>query len=95
MAPATGNSSTHGSLVASPTFGLPEPRLGRLPLDGGMLLLSRQNPRKQAMGMLLTGRRVAAGVHCETADGYLYYNAEHKHWVEPLSIKISPLAEAQ
>lgn len=46
------------------TFGLPEPRLGRLPLDGGMLLLSRQIPRKQAMGMLLTGRRVAA------ADGH-------------------------
>jgi crotonobetainyl-CoA hydratase len=42
------------------TFGLPEPRIGRLPLDGGMLLLSRQIPRKQAMGMLLTGRRVAA-----------------------------------
>lgn len=46
------------------TFGLPEPRIGRLPLDGGMLLLSRQIPRKQAMGMLLTGRRVAA------AEGY-------------------------
>jgi crotonobetainyl-CoA hydratase len=46
------------------TFGLPEPKLGRLPLDGGMLLLSRQIPRKQAMGMLLTGRRVSA------AEGY-------------------------
>lgn len=46
------------------TFGLPEPRIGRLPLDGGMLLLSRQIPRKQAMGMLLTGRRVPA------AEGY-------------------------
>ena len=45
---------------AEATFGLPEPRLGRLPLDGGMLLLSRQIPRKLAMGMLLTGRRVAA-----------------------------------
>ena len=42
------------------TFGLPEPKLGRLPLDGGMLLLSRQIPRKQAMGMLFTGRRVPA-----------------------------------
>jgi len=42
------------------TFGLPEPRLGRLPLDGGMLLLSRQIPRKQAMGMLLAARRVPA-----------------------------------
>jgi hypothetical protein len=24
--------------------------------------------------------------------GYLYYNADHKHWVEPLSITIAPLA---
>ncbi|HEY1188653.1 MAG TPA: alpha-2-macroglobulin family protein [Gemmata sp.] len=24
--------------------------------------------------------------------GYLYYNADHKHWVEPLSIKIAPMA---
>ena len=23
--------------------------------------------------------------------GYLYYNADHKHWVEPLKIKINPL----
>jgi hypothetical protein len=27
--------------------------------------------------------------------GYLYYNAEHKHWVEPLSITIAPLADAK
>jgi hypothetical protein len=24
--------------------------------------------------------------------GYLYYNADHKHWVEPLSITITPMA---
>ncbi len=49
-------------VIACPeaTFGLPEPRVGRLPLDGGMLMLSRQIPRKLAMGMLLTGRRVKA-----------------------------------
>jgi hypothetical protein len=23
--------------------------------------------------------------------GYLYYNADHKHWVEPLSIRIAPM----
>jgi hypothetical protein len=23
---------------------------------------------------------------------YLYYDADHKHWVEPLSIRIAPLA---
>ncbi len=42
------------------TFGLPEPRVGRLPLDGGMVLLQRQIPFRQAMGMLLTGRRLRA-----------------------------------
>jgi hypothetical protein len=24
--------------------------------------------------------------------GYLYYDADHKHWVEPLGIKIAPMA---
>jgi len=42
------------------TFGLPEARVGRLPLDGGMTLLQRQVPFHQAMGMLLTGRRISA-----------------------------------
>ena len=49
-------------VVASDTasFGLPEPRVGRLPLDGGMTLLTRQIPFRAAMGILLTGRRVPA-----------------------------------
>lgn len=49
-------------VVASETasFGLPEPRVGRLPLDGGMTLLTRQIAFRPAMGILLTGRRVAA-----------------------------------
>jgi crotonobetainyl-CoA hydratase len=42
------------------TFGLPEPRVGRLDLDGGIALLARRIPHVQAMGMLLTGRRVGA-----------------------------------
>jgi enoyl-CoA hydratase/carnithine racemase len=42
------------------TFGLPEARVGRLPLDGGMTLLQRQIPYRAAMGMLLTGRRIKA-----------------------------------
>ena len=42
------------------TFSLPEPRVGRLPLDGGMVLLQRQIPYRAAMGILLTGRRVKA-----------------------------------
>lgn len=42
------------------TFGLPEARVGRLPLDGGMTLLQRQVPFRQAMGVMLTGRRLSA-----------------------------------
>ena len=42
------------------TFGLPEARVGRLPLDGGMVLLQRQISSRHAMGMLLTGRRISA-----------------------------------
>ncbi|SLN43270.1 enoyl-CoA hydratase-related protein [Oceanibacterium hippocampi] len=41
-------------------MGLPEPRVGRLALDGGMVQLPRQIPRKLAMGMLLTGNRIKA-----------------------------------
>jgi crotonobetainyl-CoA hydratase len=42
------------------TFGLPEARVGRLPLDGGMTLLQRQVPFHLAMGVLLTGNRISA-----------------------------------
>jgi crotonobetainyl-CoA hydratase len=42
------------------SFGLPEPLVGRLPLDGGMTLLPRLAPEKWAMSVLLTGRRVSA-----------------------------------
>ena len=42
------------------SFGLPEARVGRLPLDGGMTLLQRQIAFRPAMGILLTGRRVSA-----------------------------------
>lgn len=41
-------------------FGLPEPRVGRMALEGGMHRLARHIPLKAAMGMLLTGRRVPA-----------------------------------
>jgi enoyl-CoA hydratase/carnithine racemase len=46
-------------------FGFPEPRVGRLALDGGMILLPRLIPKKLAMGLLLTGRRIGAA---EAAD---------------------------
>ena len=42
------------------TFGLPEPRVGRLALDGGIAILPRRIPHVLAMGMLLTGRRIGA-----------------------------------
>lgn len=45
---------------ANATFGLPEPRVGRLALDGGIALLARRIPHVWATGMLLTGRRVGA-----------------------------------
>jgi len=41
-------------------FGLTEPRVGRLPLDGGIAQLVRRMPHTQAMGLLLTGRRAPA-----------------------------------
>ena len=48
-------------VVAADTasFGLPEPRVGRLPIDG-MVTLPRRLPRSLAMGLLLTGRRIDA-----------------------------------
>ncbi len=44
----------------SATFALPEPRVGLAALAGGLHRLPRQIGTKQAMGMILTGRRVGA-----------------------------------
>jgi enoyl-CoA hydratase/carnithine racemase len=41
-------------------FGLPEGRVGRMPLDGGMVLLQRKIPHNLAMGIMLSGRRFSA-----------------------------------
>lgn len=41
-------------------FALPEGRVGRMPLDGGMVLLQRKIPHNQAMGVMLTGRQHTA-----------------------------------
>ena len=41
-------------------FGFPEPRVGRLALEGGMHRLVRHVPLKIAMGLLLTGNRIGA-----------------------------------
>ena len=50
------------------TMGLPEPTVGRLPLDGGIVLLPRLIPKRLAMAMLLTGKRITAA---EAADLHL------------------------
>ena len=42
------------------TFGLPEPLVGAVALGGGLHRLARQIGLKQAMGMILTARRVSA-----------------------------------
>lgn len=44
----------------SAQFGLTEPRVGRLALDGGISQLVRKIPYTQAMGLLLTGRKAPA-----------------------------------
>ncbi len=44
----------------SARFGLTEPRVGFVPMDGGAALLARKIPMKRAMGILLTGRRLDA-----------------------------------
>jgi enoyl-CoA hydratase/carnithine racemase len=46
--------------ASNATFGLPEPRVGRLALDGGIALIARRIPYVWAMDMLLTGRRIDA-----------------------------------
>lgn len=41
-------------------FGLPEARVGRMPLDGGMVMLQRKIPHNLAMAVMLTGRQFTA-----------------------------------
>ncbi len=50
-------------IIASDTasFGLPEPLVGAVALGGGLHRLSRQIGLKQAMGLILSSRRVSAG----------------------------------
>ena len=50
-------------------FGFPEPRVGRLPLDGGMVRLPRLIPEKLAMGLLLTGKRLGCGGSVDIGPG--------------------------
>ncbi len=41
-------------------FGLPEAKVGRLPLDGGMVMLQRLIPEKIAAGLMMTGRMMSS-----------------------------------
>lgn len=41
-------------------FGLTEARVGRLPLDGGMVLLQQRIPRNVANGLMMAGRMMSA-----------------------------------
>lgn len=50
--------------VEGARFGLSEPRVGRIPLDGGVFQLVRQLPYRLAMGMLLTGQQISAAEAC-------------------------------
>lgn len=80
------------------SFGLPEARVGRMPLDGGMILLPRLIPEKLAMGMLMTGKRISAAeaeryglvnevVPAESLDETVAAWAEQIVECAPLSVK--------
>ena len=77
-------------------FGLPEPRVGRVPLDGGVVQLTRQIPHRIAMGMLLTGRQFSAaealqmGLINEVAP-HEKLEAAVQRWVEDV-LTCAPLA---
>lgn len=70
-------------------FGLTEPRVGRLALDGGITQLVRRIPHTQAMGMLLTGRKASAmematmGLVNEVVPGD-QLDASVKRWVDQI-----------
>jgi acetyl-CoA C-acetyltransferase len=77
-------------------FALPEPRVGLAALAGGLLRLPRQIGLKQAMGMILTGRRVSAeeglalGFVNEVAEPGALLDAARR-WAE-LILECSPMS---
>ena len=84
-------------------FALPEPRVGLAALAGGLHRLPRQIGLKQAMGMILTGRRVSAeeGVQLGFVNEVVpqaELMAAARRWAElilecsPLSIRASKAA---
>ena len=80
----------------SARFGLPEARVGRMPLDGGMVLLQRKIAHNLAMGVMLSGRRFSAadmaayGIVNEVAsDAEL--DAAVDRWVSDI-VSLAPLS---
>jgi crotonobetainyl-CoA hydratase len=77
-------------------FGLPEARVGRMPLDGGMVLLQRKIPHNLAMAVLLTGRQFTAremqdfGIVNETVP-YEELDAAVDRWVKEI-VACAPLS---
>lgn len=77
-------------------FGLPESRVGRLPLDGGMVLLPRLIPEKIALGILLSGKKISAqeaeryGLINEIADES-ELDAVVDRWIEDI-LRCAPLS---
>jgi enoyl-CoA hydratase/carnithine racemase len=88
------------------SFGLPEPLVGQAAMAGGMHRLPRQIGLKNAMGMLLTGRRVDAaegqrlGFVNEVVAPEQLMDAAHR-WADqilecaPLSVRASKQAALQ
>ncbi|MBV1901767.1 MAG: enoyl-CoA hydratase/isomerase family protein [Kordiimonadaceae bacterium] len=83
---------------ADARFGLPEAKVGRLPLDGGMVMLQRLIPEKIAAGLMMTGRMMSA----QEAAGYGLVNKvvpqalldeEVDAWVKDI-ISCAPLSVA-
>lgn len=84
-------------------FALPEPRVGVMATDGGIHRIVRQLPLKIGMGMLLTGRQLAAsearawGLVNEVVAGTNLMEAAHR-WADeiltcaPLSVRASKQA---
>lgn len=85
-------------IIASETaqFGLPEAKVGRLPLDGGMVKLPRLIPENIAAGLMMTGRMMSS------ADGERFglvnsvvppeaLDSEVSSWVEDI-LSCAPLS---
>lgn len=79
-------------------FGLPEAKVGRLPLDGGMVKLQRLIPENIAAGMMLTGRMLSAAdaAHYGLANAVVpteQLDTEIDSWVADI-VSCAPLSVA-